>query len=36
VTLKVVALIHYQAVKLFLKGMRHYRKPAPPLSEISR
>ena len=36
VTLKVVALIHYQAVKLFLKGIRHYRKPAPPLSEISR
>jgi DUF1365 family protein len=36
VTLKVVGLIHYQAVKLFLKGMRHYRKPAPPLSEISR
>lgn len=36
VTVKVVALIHYQAVKLFLKGMRHYRKPASPLSEISR
>jgi DUF1365 family protein len=36
VTLKVVALIHYQAVKLFLKGMRHYRKPVPPLSDISR
>lgn len=35
-TLKVVALIHYQAAKLFLKGMRHYHKPAPPLSEISR
>jgi hypothetical protein len=34
-TLKVVALIHYQAVKLFLKGLRHYRKPAPPLSDIS-
>jgi uncharacterized protein len=36
VTVKVVALIHYQAVKLFLKGMRHYHKPAPPASEISR
>jgi uncharacterized protein len=35
VTLKVVALIHYQAVKLFLKGIRHYRKPEPPLSGIS-
>jgi DUF1365 family protein len=36
VTFKVVALIHYQAVKLFLKGMRHFRKPTPPVSYISR
>jgi uncharacterized protein len=36
VTLKVVALIHYQAAKLFLKGMRHFRKPMPPVSYISR
>jgi DUF1365 family protein len=35
-TLKVVALIHYQAVRLFLKGMRHYHKPAPPMTGISR
>jgi hypothetical protein len=35
-TLKVIALIHYQAVKLFLKGMRHYQKPAPPAANISR
>jgi DUF1365 family protein len=35
-TLKVVILIHYQAVRLFLKGMRHYRKPEPPLADISR
>jgi DUF1365 family protein len=35
-TLKVIALIHYQAVKLFLKGVRHHHKPAPPLSDISR
>jgi hypothetical protein len=36
VTLKVIALIHYQAAKLFLKGIRHFRKPAPPLSGVSR
>jgi DUF1365 family protein len=35
-TLKVIALIHYQAVKLFLKGMRHYHKPAPPVTGVSR
>jgi uncharacterized protein len=35
-TLKVVALIHYQAVKLFLKGVRNYRKPEPPEAFISR
>jgi DUF1365 family protein len=32
---KVIGLIHYQAVKLFLKGIRHFRKPAPPAIEIS-
>jgi DUF1365 family protein len=36
VTLKVVLLIHYQAVKLFLKGINHFRKPVPPVSLISR
>jgi uncharacterized protein len=35
-TLKVVALIHYQAVKLFLKGVRNYRKPEPPEMFVSR
>jgi DUF1365 family protein len=35
-TLKVVVLIHYQAVRLFLKGMRHHHKPEPPLADISR
>jgi len=35
-TLKVVALIHYQALKLFLKGVRNYRKPAPPEMFVSR
>lgn len=36
VTLKVVALIHYQAAKLFLKGVRYRTKPQPPAMEISR
>jgi DUF1365 family protein len=36
VTFKVVALIHYQAVKIFLKGIRHYAKPKPPVTDISR
>ena len=36
VTLKVIMLIHYQAAKLFAKGLRHYRKPVPPVSEVSR
>lgn len=35
-TIKVVALIHYQAVKLFLKGIRNYRKPEPPEAFVSR
>jgi DUF1365 family protein len=33
--LKVTGLIHYQAAKLFLKGVRHFPKPAPPRAEIS-
>ncbi len=32
---KAIALIHYQAVKLFLKGVRHVHKPAPPANAIS-
>jgi hypothetical protein len=32
---KVVGLIHYQAVKLFLKGVRHFNKPAPPGASVS-
>jgi len=35
-TIKVVALIHYQAVKLFLKGVHNYRKPEPPEAFVSR
>ncbi len=36
VTLQVIALIHYQAVKLFLKGVRFGPKPPPPELEISQ
>ncbi len=32
---KVIGLIHYQAVKLFLKGIRHFNKPAPPGISVS-
>ncbi len=35
-TLKVVGLIHYQAFRLFLKGVRYIPKPPPPQTEISR
>jgi DUF1365 family protein len=34
--LKVIGLIHYQAVKLFLKGIRHFHKPVPPDTSVSR
>jgi uncharacterized protein len=36
VTLKVIALIHYQAIKLMGKGLRYHRKPAAPVTEISQ
>lgn len=36
VTLKVIGLIHYQALRLFLKGVRYHIKPTPPVTEISR
>jgi len=32
---KVIGLIHYQAAKLFLKGLRHFRKPPPPITRVS-
>jgi uncharacterized protein len=35
-TLQVVALIHYQAAKLFLKGVRNHRKPVPPETLVSQ
>ena len=33
---KVIGLIHYQAVKLFLKGIRHVHKPPPPEFSVTR
>ncbi|PWG61273.1 DUF1365 domain-containing protein [Sediminicurvatus halobius] len=35
-TLKVIAAIHWQALKIWLRGGRFHRKPAPPATEISR
>lgn len=32
---KVIGLIHYQAIKLFFKGIRHFNKPAPPGTSVS-
>ena len=34
--LKVIGLIHYQAIRLFLKGVRHLHKPEPPAAEVTR
>jgi DUF1365 family protein len=36
VTLKVIGLIHYQAVRLLFKGARYHPRPIPPVTEISR
>ncbi len=33
---KVIGLIHYQAVKLFLKGIRPFHKPPPPELGVTR
>ena len=33
---RVLALIHWQALKLFLKGARYHTRPAPPVEEVSR
>jgi DUF1365 family protein len=33
---RVLALIHWQALKLFVKGARFRRRPAPPHGEVSR
>ena len=34
-TLKVMAAIHWQALKIWLQGERFHRRPAPPVEEIS-
>jgi DUF1365 family protein len=34
-TLKVIAAIHWQALKIWLRGGRYHRKPTPPDTEIS-
>ena len=36
VTFKVIGLIHYQALRLFTKGVRYHNKPQRPSTEISR
>jgi uncharacterized protein len=36
ITIKVIALIHFQAIRLALKKIRYFNKPEPPLTEISR
>lgn len=32
---KVLGLIHYQAVRLWAKGIRHFRKPEPPSEQVT-
>lgn len=32
---KVLGLIHYQAVRLWVKGIRHFNKPPPPEEQVS-
>jgi hypothetical protein len=34
-TLKVVAMIHWQALKIWLRGATYFPKPTPPREEIS-
>jgi uncharacterized protein len=34
-TVKVVAGIHWEAVKIWLRGARFHRKPAPPQAEVT-
>jgi DUF1365 family protein len=35
-TIKIITLIHYQAIKLWLKGARYCARPTPPVTEVSR
>ena len=34
-TFKIVAMIHWQALKLFLRGAPLFHKPEPPAKEIT-
>ena len=34
-TLKILSAIHWQALKIWLQGVRFHRKPEPPLEEVS-
>lgn len=36
VTLKVISMIHYHALRLLLKGVRYRTKPRPPLKQVTR
>jgi DUF1365 family protein len=36
VTLKVIGLIHYQAIKLLFKGVQYRTRPLPPTVKVSR
>jgi DUF1365 family protein len=36
VTIKVVVLIHFQALRLWLKSIRYHNKPVPPVQEITK
>ena len=36
VTFKVMTLIHYQALRLWMKGIKYIKRPAPPQTEVSR
>jgi len=36
VTMKVIGLIHMQALQLWMKGIRYIRRPEPPSNEVSR
>lgn len=34
-TLKVITMIHWQALKIYLQGGKFYKRPAPPREEVS-
>lgn len=36
ITIKVIALIHFEAIRLVMKRIRYFNKPQPPSMEISR